>query len=185
MQALIQQAAKLIKSGETIIYPTDTVIGLGCDATNIDAVKKLYTIKKRAISKSFLILLYSENQLPNYVKQVPKTARDILSNAPQPTTLIFPNVINLPKTLLADDGSIGIRIVKKGFAHELLKKTDVPLVSTSANIAGLPTPQTIKQIAPELLKKVDFVVDLPNQSTGKASRIVKIGSKGDITIIRP
>jgi L-threonylcarbamoyladenylate synthase len=185
MQEQLQKSIEIIKSGGILLYPTDTIYGLGCDATNDKAIQHIYELKKRPANKSFIVLLHSESQLNRYVKEVPPVAYDILDCADNPTTIIYPNAINLPQMLLAEDGSIGIRIVKEGFTHQLLRKINVPLVSTSANFSGEPSPAILQDIHPDVLGAVDFVVNLPQfQATHKASSIIKLKVNGEISILR-
>ncbi len=184
-QEQLQKSVAIIKTGGILLYPTDTIYGLGCDATNVQAIQRIYELKKRPVNKSFIILLHSENQLNRYVKEVPPVAYDLLDCADKPTTIIYPDAINLPDLLLAEDGSLGIRIVKEGFAHQLLKKINVPLVSTSANFSGEPSAALLQDIHPDIVQSVDFVVNLPNnQATQKASSIIKLKVNGEISILR-
>jgi L-threonylcarbamoyladenylate synthase len=184
-QEQLQKCRTIIKDGGVMLYPTDTIYGLGCDATNEQAMQRIYDLKKRPANKGFIVLLHSESQLNKYVKEVPTVAYDLLDCVDKPTTIIYPNAINLPKMLLAEDGSLGIRIVKEGFAHQLLRKINVPLVSTSANFSGEPPAALLQDIHPDIVKSVDFVVNLPQQqATQKASSIIKLQVSGEISIIR-
>jgi L-threonylcarbamoyladenylate synthase len=184
-QEQVQKCVEIIKQEGIILYPTDTIYGLGCDATNEKAIQRIYELKKRPSNKSFIVLLHSESQLNRYVKEVPPVAYDLLDCVDKPTTIIYPNAINLPKLLLAEDGSLGIRIVKEGFAHQLMRKINVPLVSTSANFSGEPSAAWLEDIHPEIVKSVDFVVNLPqHRATLKASSIIKLQVSGEISIIR-
>lgn len=181
----LQQAVDIIKSGAVLIYPTDTIIGIGCDATNENAIQRILEIKKRPINKSFIVLMHSEAQLNRYIKEVPPIAYDILDCSENPTTIIYPNAQHLPKLILAEDGSIGIRMIKDGFLYQLLRKINVPLVSTSVNFSGEPSPITLQDIHPDIVKQVDFVVTLPQEkATKKASSIIKLELNGEIKIIR-
>jgi len=177
---------EVIKEGGTILYPTDTVWGIGGDATNPELVEKIDKIKKREKGKSYLILVKDYEMLQKYVGDIPMEIWEILEKSIRPTTIIFPNPKNLPSKLLADDGSIAIRVVKKGFAHDLIKNTDTPLISTSANIAGASTPFTFDDIQESILQNVDYVVNLHRNSpsTDKPSRIIKWSKENGVEIIR-
>lgn len=181
----LQQCIEIIKKGGVIIYPTDTIVGIGCDATNEQAIQRILDIKKRPTNKSFIVLMHSEAQLNKYIKEIPTVAYDILDCAESPTTIIYPNAQHLPKILLADDGSLGIRIVKEGFVHQLLRKINVPLVSTSVNFSGDPSPTIWQDIHPDIASQVDFIVTLPQvNASQKASAIIKLEVNGEIKIIR-
>lgn len=185
MENEINKAIEIINDGGTILYPTDTIWGLGCDATNEKAIDKIFSIKQRPESKSLIILLDDDRNLKKYVREIPEVAWDILDYADTPTTIIYPNAINLPKNLIAEDGSIAIRIVKDEFCKKLIQKLKKPIISTSANIAGKETPKDFKDISPEILKAVDHVVHLPTfKSKNKSSSILKIELDGEIHIIR-
>ncbi len=176
---------EVIKSGGTILYPTDTVWGLGGDATNEKLIDKIYQIKKREPEKSLLILVNSYKMLQKYVTEIPVDIWEILEKSVEPTTIIYPNPKNLPPKLLAEDGSIAIRIIKHGFASDLIKSVQVPLISTSANISGKPTPSTYNEIENDILQNVDYVVNLHrNSETGKSSRIIKWTKDFGTEIIR-
>ena len=187
MEKEVQEAFEVIKNGGVILYPTDTIWGIGCDASNTDAINKIYNIKGRSESKSLIILLDDDRNLKRYVRDVPEVAWDILDNTTKPTTIVYPGAFNLPNNLIAEDGSIAIRIVKNEFCEKLIKKLKKPLVSTSANISGEPSPKDFDSISNEILKAVDHVVHLPtfkSQSNNIASSIVKLGLNGEIDIIR-
>jgi len=176
---------EVLQSGGTILYPTDTVWGLGGDATNPKLIEKIYKIKKREPEKSLLILVNSYKMLQKYVADIPLPVWDILEKSIEPTTIIYPNPKNLPKELLANDGSIAIRVVKHGFASDLIKTVQVPLVSTSANLSGRQTPTKFSEIENDILQNVDYVVNLHrNSETGKSSRIIKWTKDTGLEIIR-
>jgi L-threonylcarbamoyladenylate synthase len=176
---------EIVKNGGTILYPTDTVWGLGGDATNEKVIDKIYQIKQREADKSLLILVNSYKMLQKYVKNIPLEIWDILEKSITPTTIIYPNPQNLPQKLLANDGSIAIRVVQHGFASDLIKSVQVPLISTSANLSGQPTPTSFKTIENVILQNVDYVVNLhQNADTGKSSRIIKWSKENGIEIIR-
>jgi L-threonylcarbamoyladenylate synthase len=150
---------EFLKKGSVILYPTDTIWGLGCDATNVVAVERIFAIKKRPSSKSFIILLDEVEKLPFYVEQVPEIAWDLLGKATRPTTFIYSGVKNLPYRLVAADGTVAIRIVRNEFCKKLINLLGKPLVSTSANVTGTLTPLNFKDISQDIIKKVDYVVD--------------------------
>jgi L-threonylcarbamoyladenylate synthase len=186
MMQEIKEALKVIKAGGVIVYPTDTIWGIGCDATNEKAVAKVFEIKKRCDSKSLIILLDDSSWLPVYVKEVPEIAWQLVDVAVEPLTIIYPQGINLAKNVLADDGSIAIRITADSFCKELIKQLKKPLVSTSANISGEPAPSCFDEINVELVKLADYVVKHRQHEKGtiKASSIIKVEVSGEIKIIR-
>ena len=169
----------------TILYPTDTVWGIGCDATNEKAVAKIFKIKQRAESKSLIILVNSIEMLRDYVDQVPNDAVRILEQATKPTTIVYPNPKGLAKNVIASDNTVAIRIVKNIFCQKLIQDFGKPIVSTSANISGEPTPKSFGEISRAILDSVDYVVSLQHKSnSAKSSRILKINSDGAIEVIR-
>jgi len=185
MQDEINKAITVLENGGIVLYPTDTIWGLGCDATNEKAVQRIYEIKKRADSKSLIILLDDDRKLNRYVREVPEVVWDILDYAIKPTTIVYPEAINLPNNLVPEDGSIAIRITKDEFCKKLIQRYKKPIVSTSANIAGKASPKDFKDIAPEILKAVDHVVNLPaSEKSNEPSSIIKIGLGGELNIIR-
>jgi len=176
----------IVKQGGVILYPSDTVWGIGGDATRSEVVDKVYRIKERKSEKSMLILVDGYAMLQEYVEEIPLEIWEILEKSITPTTIIYTNPKNLPANILAPDGSIGIRIVKRGFAKDLIKATGKPLISTSANITGEPTPKNFDEISPVILQRVDYVVNLHRKTTGeKPSRIIKWSKEKGIEIIRP
>ena len=184
----LQQALKVLREGGVILYPTDTVWGIGCDATNADAVARVYEIKKRVDSKAMLVLLDGAGKLQGYVDKVPETAWLLLeaSEGQRPMTIIYPKAKNLAPNLLAEDGSVGIRITSEPFTKALCEQLRHPIVSTSANISGEPAAKTFKEISQELLETVDYVCQFRRNDTTtyKPSSIIKIDDKERITIIR-
>ena len=150
---------EFLKKGAVVLYPTDTIWGLGCDAANAAAVERILTIKKRPSQKNFIILLDEVEKLPFYVEHIPEIAWDLIAEAARPTTFIYQGGKNLPHTLLASDGTIAIRIVHNEFCRKVINLLGRPLVSTSANITGLPTPFSFKEISQDIIGKVDYVVD--------------------------
>ena len=184
----LQQALKVLREGGVILYPTDTVWGIGCDATNADAVARVYEIKKRVDSKAMLVLLDGAGKLQGYVDKVPETAWMLLeaTEGQRPMTIIYPKAKNLAPNLFAEDGSVGIRITSEPFTKALCEQLRHPIVSTSANISGEPTAKTFKEISQELLETVDYVCQFRRNDTTtyKPSSIIKIDEKERITIIR-
>ena len=186
MQNDIQKAIEVLKAGGIILYPTDTIWGIGCDATNEEAVKKIYDLKQRDDSKSMLILLDNPAKLQAYVQEVPDIAWDLIDLTDTPLTIIFDGAKNLASNLIADDGSIGIRITDELFSRELCKQFRKPIVSTSANISGEPSPQTFTKISAAVKNGVDYVVSYRKKENkpAKPSGILKLGKNGSIKIIR-
>lgn len=182
----ISRCIEVLRSGGVIAYPTDTIWGLGCDATQPAAVEKIYTIKQRNQAQSLLVLLEHEGRLSQYLKEVPEIAYQLIEVSDKPLTLIYPGAKNLASNLLAEDGSIGIRIVKDLFCEKLLTTFRKPIVSTSANLHGQPSPAVFAEISEDILKQADYVVEWRQEdnSPGVASSILKLGAKGEITIIR-
>ena len=182
----ISNAVAVLKSGGIILYPTDTIWGIGCDATNSRAVDKIYKIKGRQKSASFIILLEDVKKIPQYVKVVPDIVYDLIESFDFPTTVIYPQAINLAKNILAADGSIAIRIIKKGYSFDLLKEFGKPIVSTSANFTGEPSPMMFKDISESLKNKMDYVVKTINTNVmiTKPSTIIRLNPNGEFEIIR-
>ena len=182
----MEKAIEILRNGGIILYPTDTVWGIGCDATNPDAVKKIYDLKQRAISKSMIVLLENDTKLNRYVKNIPEIAWDIVELSEKPTTIIYPEGYNLAPNILGEDKSIAIRIVKSGFCHDLLRKFGKPLVSTSANISNNKSPLSFADIDKRILKGVDYIVNLPPnvKLRTKTSTIMKIDMDSTFTLIR-
>ncbi len=181
----IQKAFEIIQQGGIILYPTDTVWGIGCDATNEAAVSKIYALKKREESKSMIALVNGERMLHQTFNEIPEVAWQILDFSDKPTTLILDNPKNIAKNLIAADNTLGVRVVKEPFCFKLLERMKKPLVSTSANISGAPTPMSFKEISPEIVNGVDYVVNLRrDQPSGKSSTIIKLTRDAQVTIIR-
>ncbi len=171
----IHKISSFLQKNQTILYPTDTIYGIGCDATNYDAVQKIYKIKQREESKSLIILVNSFEMLQKYVEEIPQKVKEYLQNTTKPTTVIYNNPKKLAKNVIAKDGTVAIRIVKTGFVHKLLNEFKKPIVSTSANISGEPTPKDFKSISKKIIKNVDFVVSLPLQTkNAKPSSIIRL-----------
>jgi L-threonylcarbamoyladenylate synthase len=184
----LQAALKVLREGGVILYPTDTVWGIGCDATNAEAVARVYEIKKRADSKAMLVLLDGAGKLQGYMENVPETAWMLLeaSEGQKPLTIIYPRAKNLAANLLAEDGSVGIRITEELFSKALCEQLRRPIVSTSANFSGEPAAKLFSEISPEILEAVDYVCLFrrDDNSPAQPSSIIKIDDKERINIIR-
>ena len=186
MEQEISNSCDVLLSGGTILYPTDTLPGLGCDANNIDAVQKIIDIKGRYSDKGFIILLDDDRKLHTYMKEVPDVAWDLIEHSTEPITIIFPNGKNVAPKVLAEDGSIAIRITKDPFCKALVRKFGRAIVSTSANISGGIPAQSIDKIDPTIQNAVDHIVNLPTAQSGKSqpSKIIKLELDGEIRFIR-
>ncbi|MCF6212671.1 MAG: threonylcarbamoyl-AMP synthase [Flavobacteriaceae bacterium] len=185
MQSELEHSLQILKSGGTLVYPTDTVWGLGCDATSKKAVAKIFVIKRRQEDKSLIVLVDNFAMLQRYVPAIPSAILDILIKLTTPITVVYNNPMGLAQNLVASDNTVAIRIVKDGFCHELIKKYNKPIVSTSANISGVAAPRSFKEIDTSLLDAVDYVVNLQqNKPTNVPSTIVKINEKGQLVVIR-
>lgn len=182
----IQNSLKVLISGGIILYPTDTIWGLGCDATDSVAVAKIYRLKQRIERKSLIILLDKEEKLLTYVSNIPEIVWDLLKNIDTPLTIIYPEAKNLAENVIADDGSVAIRVVKNEFCERLINAFGKPIVSTSANISGENTPRSFQNIVHEIIQGVDHVVDesLGHIHEFKPSRIIKLLQNGEFRIIR-
>ena len=182
----IKNAVEVLRKGGVILYPTDTVWGIGCDATNAEAVKRVYEIKQRDDSKSLICLVDSDARLQRYVRNVPDVAWQLIDCIDKPTTLILDGAVNLAPNLIAADGSIGIRITKEVFSHELCYRFQKALVSTSANISGEPAAQNYRDIDPRIIEQVDYVCWTRRQEhqPHTPSSIIKLTHDGVIEIIR-
>lgn len=179
------KAHEIIKEGGIILYPTDTVWGIGCDATNPEAVAKIYKLKKRAESQSMIVLMNGDKMMYNVFKEIPEVAWQIIELSENPTTIILDKPRNVAPNLVSGDNSLGIRIVKEPFCFKLMEKMKKPLVSTSANISGQPTPIAFKDISPEIIKGVDYVVNLHREKiAGKPSTIIKLTNDSQVKVIR-
>lgn len=182
----IKNAVEVMRKGGVILYPTDTVWGIGCDATNEEAVAKVYKIKQRDDSKALICLVDSDARLQRYVRNVPNVAWDIFDLATKPTTIILDGAVNLAPNLVAEDGSIAMRITQEEFSKELCYRFQKAIVSTSANISGQPAAQNFQDIAPELLEAVDYVCYSRRQEKKPhtPSSIIKLTENGEVTVIR-
>ncbi len=182
----INNALEVLKDGGIILYPTDTLWGIGCDATNPQAVQKIIDLKQRKAYKSFIVLLDTENKLPSYVNTVPEIAYDLIEFAENPLTIIYSGAKNLASNVIAADGSVGIRIIKHEFCSHLIQRFRKPIVSTSANISGETTPLIFTNINPKIINIVDYVVDLEqdNMEHKNQSTIMKLDADGRFEFIR-
>lgn len=181
----MQNALATLKRGGLILYPTDTVWGIGCDATNAEAVEKVYKLKKRKESQALICLVSDYKMLNQFVEDVPEVAYDILKFARKPTTIIYDDPIRVAENLIADDNSLAIRVSKDKFSNDLAKRFRKPIVSTSANISGEKTPESFAEISPEILEGVDYVVNLQkNKKSAKPSAIIKLSNDGKVKVIR-
>lgn len=182
----IEKALKVLGEGGILLYPTDTIWGLGCDATNAKAVEKIYHIKSRAEAKSLIILIDNIDKLTTYIKKVPDITSDLLASITNPVTIIYSNAQRLASNVIASDGTIAIRIVKDDFCAELIRRFGKPIVSTSANISGIEAPVVFSQIAPEIKNSVDYTVVYKQDyfTRAKPSTIIRLRDDGMYTIIR-
>ena len=202
IEKVLTETVQTLRQGGVILYPTDTIWGLGCDATNPEAVKRIYEIKRRDDSKSLVLLACDLDQIARYVKEIPPMAIDLVEVNDKPMTLIYPRALTYPApaegeapkadkyhlayNAVAADGTVGIRIPLMDFCKRMAEKLGKPVVSTSANISGQPSPKKFKDIPEEITSVVDYIVDprIEATSTGEASQIIKIGLDGEVEIIR-
>ena len=186
MKEDIRKACEVMQKGGVILYPTDTIWGIGCDATNEEAVKRVYEIKKRADSKAMLVLVDNAVKVDFYVNAPPEVAFDLIECAVKPMTIIYDDARNLASNLLAEDGSVGIRVTSEEFSKQLCFRFRKAIVSTSANVSGEPSPKTFREISEEIKQAVDYIVQSRQNETSapKPSSIIKLGKGGQIKIIR-
>jgi L-threonylcarbamoyladenylate synthase len=181
----IHNAYEVIQKGGIILYPTDTVWGIGCDATNEEAIAKIYALKQRNDSKSMIVLMNGEKMLYNVFAGIPDVAWEIWDLSEKPTTLILDHPRNVATNIIAEDKTLGVRLVKEPFCFKLMERMKRPLVSTSANISGMFAPKTFKEISPEIIKGVDYVVNLHHDKVCKnPSTIIKLSLDNQVKIIR-
>lgn len=182
----IRQAVEVMNRGGIIVYPTDTIWGIGCDATNDEAVRRVFEIKRRSDAKALITLVDSEAKLAYYVSQIPDAAWDLLECADTPLTIIYDGARNLAPSLLAEDGSVGLRVTREEFSRNLCQRMRRAIVSTSANISGEPAPHCFADISPEILGAVDYVCTSRRSETANppASHIIKLKADGEVKIIR-
>ena len=181
-----KNACEVMQAGGIILYPTDTIWGIGCDATNEEAVRRVYELKRRIDNKAVLVLTDSTAKLNMYVSEVPDIAWDLIEVTGTPLTIIYSQAKNLASNLLGEDGSIGIRVTNEEFSHKLCERFRKPIVSTSANISGEPSPANFQEISEEIKKGVDYIVNYRQEDMSKAkpSHIIKLGNGGVFQIIR-
>lgn len=182
----IQATEEELLVGNVILYPTDTVWGIGCDAENAAAVRKIFKIKEREESKSMIVLVSNVEMLRRYVRDVPEDFEKLAASQERPTTFVLSGAQNLPKELIAEDGSIGMRIAKDEFCHRLMQQIGRPLVSTSANVSGEPSPRTFAEVSGTIKERVDYIVQWRQDEDveTRPSRIIKIDENGKQTVIR-
>lgn len=182
----IKNALDVLYNGGIILYPTDTIWGIGCDATNSESIKRIYEIKKRIDSKSMLVLINDANRIPSYIEEMPDVAWDLIDLSDKPLTIIYPGAKNLAANLIAVDKTIGIRVTNDPFCNALIKRFKRPIVSTSANISGKPSPTNFSEISDEIKNQVDYIVQHRQNEKEKAnpSGIIQLGVSGQVKIIR-
>lgn len=181
----INKVISVLQDGGLILYPTDTVWGIGCDATNEKAVQKIYALKQREDSKALICLVANDFMLEKHITKVPEAAYDLIDLATKPITIIYDQPKGIAKNLVADDNTLGIRVASDQFCQYLMNKFKKPIVSTSANIAGQPTPKSFSEISNTILKGVDYVVNLEHKNrTNTPSTIIKLGNDGTVKVIR-
>ncbi|AKD05913.1 translation factor Sua5 [Pontibacter korlensis] len=183
----MQAAEEEVLLGNVVLYPTDTVWGIGCDAESADAVRKIFKIKEREESKAMILLVADQEMLQRYVKDLPEGFEEMVKQQERPTTYVFSSPQNLPKEVIAEDGTVAIRVVQNDeFCHRLIRQVGRPIVSTSANISGQPSPKTFADVSDTIKKRVDFVVNWrqDDDMASKPSRIVKIEADGKLTVLR-
>ena len=186
MKAEVIRSIHILNEGGTIAYPTDTVWGLGCDATKAESVDKIFDLKQRNESKSLIILVSDIDMLQEYIPEIPENVVKLLKSTEKPTSIIYVNPIGLAKNVIASDNSVAIRIPQNNFCLQLIKDFGKPIVSTSANISGEPTPKSFSEISTTILESVDYVVNLQREERNeKSSTILKVEENGEITVIRP
>lgn len=186
MQKEIDDAVRVLREGGVILYPTDTVWGLGCDATNPEAVAKIYALKRSENKKSMLVLCASPDMVVRYVNHAPGIAFEVMEMATEPLTLILPGATGVAANLIPDEGTLGVRVPDHEFCRRILAKFGKPVVSTSANVSGEATPAGLHEVTREIIDGVDFVVNprFQGHPTGKASAIIAFSQQGEVKIIR-
>lgn len=182
----VNKALEVLRSGGIILYPTDTIWGIGCDASNEEAVNRVYQLKGRSESKSLIILLDTDAKLLSYVREVPEMAYDLIEFAEHPLTIIYSGAKNLAPNVINEDGSVGIRIVRHQFCGQLIQRFRKPIVSTSANVSGNPSPKNFSEIDEEIIKGVDYVVNLEqdDNTSKRPSTIMKLEPNGQFSFLR-
>jgi L-threonylcarbamoyladenylate synthase len=186
MKNEVEKALEVVKAGGIILYPTDTIWGIGCDATNEEAVQKVMALKGRSASKSLIVLVDNDTKLASYVREIPDVAYDLIEYAENPLTIVYSNAKNLAKSVINEDGSVGIRVVKHNFCQQLIQRFRLPIGSTSANISGEPAPKNFSEVSQEIIDGVDYVVNLEQEVSEEKtpSTIMKLSPDGLFTFIR-
>ncbi|MGM5629268.1 L-threonylcarbamoyladenylate synthase [Apibacter raozihei] len=181
----MERAVEVLKQGGIILYPTDTIWGIGCDATNEEAVNKIYKLKNREKGKNLILLVENERRLQNIV-EVPTLAWDLIDMSEKPLTIVYDNPKNLPPNLISENNTIGIRLTKDEFCKKLISKLNKPLVSTSANLSGQPSPEKFDSISSKILEGVDYIINLRREekSLYPGSSVIQLSVDGKIKIIR-
>ncbi len=182
----VEKSVTLLRQGKILLYPTDTIWGIGCDATNVKAVERVYKLKNRHEQKSMIVLLADKEKIQDFVEAVPPIAFDLIENAASPITIVYDKAKNLPKNLIASDGTIAIRVVQGDYCTAVIRGLGKPLVSTSANISGEPAPKTFGQISETIKERVDYVVDIHRSRirSVRPSTILKLETNGTFKILR-
>jgi translation factor SUA5 len=185
MKNEINQALSTLKQGGIILYPTDTIWGIGCDATNADAIEKIFRLKKRHESKSMICLVSDFKMLNQYIEEIPEVAYDILKFAKKPTTIVYDRPVHIAENIINEDNSLAVRVVRDPFCNQLIRKLKRPLVSTSANISGDNVPIGFREISTPILEGVDYIVNLhQSKRSVTPSSVIKISTDGTVKIIR-
>jgi len=186
LQREADEAVRILRAGGILLYPTDTVWGIGCDATNADAVQRIYDLKRSENKKSMLVLCASADMVVRYVNRAPGIAFEVMEMATSPLTLILPGAVGVAENLIPDEGTLGVRVPDHAFCQRVLRGLGRPIVSTSANITGEATPARLQEVAREIVDGVDFVVNprFEGKPTRKASSIVAFGEGGEVQVIR-
>jgi L-threonylcarbamoyladenylate synthase len=186
MDEEILKTIEILKAGGLILYPTDTIWGLGCDATNPDAVEKLYKLKKRVAEKSMSILVCNDAMINKYIPDIPVVSWDLIDSAEEPLTIIYPGSRQIAENVLAPDGSLGVRLIKDKFCNKLIYKFRKPIVTTSANISGGKTPTSFGDIHPDIIKGVDHIINMRQDEINntKPSTLIKLKMNGEVTVLR-
>jgi L-threonylcarbamoyladenylate synthase len=185
MSTEIHKALEVLKAKQILLYPTDTVWGIGCDATSVEAVNKVFKIKNRSESKSLIILVDSIEMLQQYIPKISKNIISLINSSTKPTTIIYNNPTGLAKNVVANDDTVAIRIPENEFCKQLISSFGKPIVSTSANVSGNATPKSFKEIEQAILDSVDYIVNLQREVVNdKSSTILKVGENGEIIVLR-
>ncbi|MBO4671058.1 MAG: threonylcarbamoyl-AMP synthase [Bacteroidales bacterium] len=187
MKEIIDEAVRVLKAGGVILYPTDTVWGLGCDATNAEAVAKVFAVKRRSEAKSLVVLACDLDMVALHIREIPSIAIDLVEVNDAPMTIVYPGAQGLAANVVAEDGSVGIRIPHHEFCEALIRRFRRPIVSTSANVSGEPSPASFSEISQEIRDAVDWCAPRKFEAgaTGRPSQIIKLGLRGEVEIIRP